>query len=92
MRKFGDKDFQVDAHIKEVLKSAPNASDEGLRKNRDKFKEASRYINKEIGSYLYENVDSFIKASDSLRSVHTEFEELKTMLDQYNLYISSLQS
>lgn len=56
------------------------------------LKEGHNYLQKEIGGYLYDNYVCFMKTSESLKSINHEFEELKTMLSQYDLLIGGLKS
>ena len=78
VRKFGEPNFDANVYTTNLLKENGEAE---LKKNRDKLKDGHRYMQKEIGTYLYENSKSFLKTSESLRTVHNEFEELKTMMD-----------
>ena len=66
------------AYTNDLLRAG---GEQDLKKNRDKLKDGHRYLQKEIGTYLFENSHCFLKTSNSLRKVHNEFEELKTMLD-----------
>ena len=87
VRQFGEKNFNVEKYTKELLE---NNGEESLKRNKDKLKNGHNYLQKEIGAYMFDNYTSFLKTSESLRNIHSEFEELKTMLDQYNLCINSL--
>ena len=56
------------------------------------LKEAKGYMSKEVTAYLFDNYGSFLRTSESLRQVHSEFEELKTMSNQYNLVLSAIKT
>ena len=56
------------------------------------LKDAHRYMQKEVNAYLFDNYESFLNTSDSLRQVHSEFEELKTMSNQYSLVLSAIKT
>lgn len=56
------------------------------------LKDARRYMSKEVNAYLFDNYGSFLRTSESLRQVHSEFEELKTMSNQYNLVLSAIKT
>ena len=46
----------------------------------------------EVSSYMFDNYRSFLNTSDSLKKVYDEFEELKTMSNQYNLVLSAIKT
>ena len=54
--------------------------------------DARHYLHREVNAYLGENYQSFLRTSESLKQVHAEFEELKTMSNQYNLVLSAIKS
>lgn len=56
------------------------------------LKDAHRHMGKEVNSYLFDNYGSFLETSESLRQVHADFEELKSMSNQYNLVLSALKT
>ena len=89
MRSFGDPNFDVDKKTKDLL--ATN-NDEGLRKRMSELKDARRYMGREVNAYLFDNYKAFLSTSESLRQVHSEFEELKTMSNQYNLVLSAIKT
>ena len=76
VRSYGETTFNVDKNTKDLLQAN---SEEGLRKNMSVLKEAKGYMSKEVTAYLFDNYGSFLRTSESLRQVHSEFEELKTM-------------
>ena len=43
------------------------------------LKDARKYMQNEVNSYMFDNYQSFLGTSESLKAVHAEFEELKTM-------------
>jgi hypothetical protein len=43
-------------------------------------------------SGLYDNYECFLKVSDGLEDITNEFQELKTMLNQYNLCIGGIKN
>lgn len=89
VRSYGETTFDVDKNTKDLLQAN---SEEGLRKNMSVLKEAKGYMSKEVTAYLFDNYGSFLRTSESLRQVHSEFEELKTMSNQYNLVLSAIKT
>ena len=65
---------------------------ENLNKQLALLKDARRFMGKEVNGYLFENYQSFLSNSEALRQVHSEFEELKTMSNQYSLVLSALRT
>ena len=56
------------------------------------LKESHKFMQKEISNFLHDNSHQFLKSAENLDQIHSEFEELRAMLNQYNLCIMGLRN
>lgn len=89
MRSYGDPSFDVDVNTRDLLKAN---GEEGLQKQMSVLRDSHKYMQKEINTYLFDHYPSFLQTSESLKQVYAEFEELKTMSNQYNLVLSAIKT
>ena len=83
----GQPVFNVDQYVKENIKEKDVKELDKIHKD---VKTGYGMLQREMQNGLFEHYECFLKVSDSLKDIHHEFQELKTMLSQCHLCIGGI--